>query len=65
MTVPIEDSELDAYRKEQMIEYGTWEAIGDIHFDGVLAYRKGDPVPVSNVKKYGYDKAKLVRKVES
>lgn len=44
-------------REAQKIEYGTWVADRDITvpFQPQLAYRKGDPVPVSNVERWDYD----------
>lgn len=54
--------EVAALRKEQESEYGTWVAVQPIQFNGVLAYLPGEPVPVSNVARYGYDQAGLVAK---
>jgi hypothetical protein len=52
-----------AFMKEQEIEFGTYVAVQDIPYHGVVAYREGDPVPVSNVKKYKYDEDGYVRLV--
>jgi hypothetical protein len=46
----------------QAEEYGTYVATQDIHVGLALAYRAGDPVPVSNVKIHGYDKIGWVAK---
>jgi len=40
----------------QAEEYGTYVANRPIDVNGTRAYNTGDPVPVSNVKKHGYDK---------
>jgi len=55
--------ELEKYRQNQLHEYGTWVATQDIYAGLALAYREGDPVPVSNVELHGYDKNGLVRLV--
>lgn len=47
----------------EMAEYSTFRAVTDIPHGSVVAYRKGQAVPVSNVEKYGYDKQGLVEKV--
>lgn len=44
-------------------EYGTFRAKQDIPFDGVIAYRKGQAVPVSNVEKFKYDEMGLVERL--
>lgn len=46
----------------QSKEYGTYVATQDIYVGVALAYRAGDPVPVSNVEAHGYDKNGLVAK---
>lgn len=46
----------------QAKEYGTYVAAQDIYIGLALAYRAGDPVPVSNVETHGYDKNGLVAK---
>jgi hypothetical protein len=51
--------------EEQTTEYGTYFAVAPIAFNGAPAYNAGDPVPVSNVKKYGYDTDGLVEKAGS
>lgn len=51
--------------KAQEAEYGTYVAITPIDHEGVRAYNPGHPVPVSNVKQYGYDKDGLVAKVDT
>lgn len=53
---------LEDQQKAQREEYGTYVAAQDITYNGVLAYRAGHPVPVSNVKLHGYDKNDLVVK---
>jgi hypothetical protein len=47
----------DDERKAREVEYGTYTAAEDIHVDGVLAFKKGDPVPVSHVKQYSLQRA--------
>lgn len=57
---------VDALRKArdaQAAEWSTFVALGPIDHEGVRAYNEGDPVPVSNVARYGYDKDGLVGKV--
>ena len=44
-------------------EYGTYVATADIYVGNALAYRAGDPVPIGNVERHGYDKDGLVAKV--
>lgn len=56
-------AETEKYAQEQEQEYGTYIAAMNIKLDGSLAYRKGDPIPVSNVKKYGYEDNGLAVKV--
>jgi hypothetical protein len=43
----------------QRTEYGTYVANRPIDVDGARAYNVGDPVPVSNVERHGYDKQDL------
>ena len=54
---PAEIKEALERRAAQQVEYGTWDARQDIPvpFGTQLAYAKGDPVPVSNVKRWDYD----------
>lgn len=52
----------ESLRRELEAEYGTYVAVDAIHHDGVRAYNAGDPVPASNVRTHGYDKAGLVTK---
>lgn len=59
------DEELAAYQAAQTEEYGTYVATADIYAGNALAYRAGDPVPVSNVEKHGYDKEGLVAKTST
>lgn len=40
----------------QQTEYGTYVANRPIDVNGARAYNVGDPVPVSNVERHGYDK---------
>jgi len=54
-----------AFVEEQVQEYGTYVAIVPILAGGVPAYNPGDPVPVSNVERHGYEKDGLVAKVGS
>lgn len=46
-------------------EWGTYVAVQPIAFNGVPAYNVGDPVPVSNVQRYGYEADGSVAKVGS
>ena len=57
--------ETAAFVEAQAKEYGTYVAVAPISFNGVPAYNAGDPVPVSNVEKYGYLDQKLVAKTNS
>jgi hypothetical protein len=59
------DQELQDYRAAQAKEYGTYVASSDIYVGNALAYRTGDPVPVGNVERHGYDKDGLVTKVKT
>ena len=52
-----------AYTAAQVQEYGQWVAAEDISVGYALAYRKGDPVPASNVALHKYDEQGLVEKV--
>lgn len=54
----------DQRRAEVDAEYGQYVAAQDITFNGVLAYPKGSPVPVSNVKDHGYLTHGLVESAE-
>ena len=56
---------VDDLAKAQEAEYGTWVALQPIEHNGVRAYQTGDPVPVSNVAIYGYDKDGLVAKTST
>lgn len=47
----------------QAKEYSTYVATQDIYIGTALAYRAGDPVPVSNVERHGYDKNNQVAKI--
>lgn len=62
MTVPM-DPELAEHVEAQRAEYGTYRAKGPIYVGTALAYREGDPVPVSNVERHKYDAMGLVVKV--
>lgn len=61
-TQPVEPQPVEAFRKALQEEYGQYVAIAPIDHDGARAYNPGDPVPVANVQKYGYDKDDLVAK---
>lgn len=56
---------MESYRRAQLAEYSKYVATQDIYAGLALAYRKGDPVPVSNVEAQGYDKNGLVELVNS
>lgn len=45
---------------EQTAEYSRWVANQDIFVGNALAYRTGDPVPASNVARFGYDQLGMV-----
>lgn len=47
----------------QTKEYNTYVATQDIYVGVALAYRAGDPVPVSNVEAHGYAQNNMVAKV--
>lgn len=64
MLVTPDDPALTAYREAQIIEYSTYVAAYQITTDdGVPIYNYGDPVPVSNVERHGYDKDGSVLKL--
>jgi hypothetical protein len=64
MTDPfLADQQLQDRIAAQAKEYGTYVATADIYVGNALAYRAGDPVPVGNVERHGYDKDGLVAKV--
>lgn len=54
-----------AYLAEVEAEYGKYRATSDILHNGVVAYRQGQPVPVSNVRLHGYDEQNLVEEVDA
>jgi hypothetical protein len=54
---------MEAYRQAQLAEYSKYVATQDIYAGLALAYRKGDPVPTSNVEAQGYDKNGLAELV--
>ncbi len=43
-------------------DYSQYVAVVPIYFDGVLAYRIGDAVPATNVKRHDYETNGLVKK---
>lgn len=47
----------------QAKEYGTFVATQPIDAGGVRAYNEGDPVPVSNVERHGYERLGWVKRV--
>jgi hypothetical protein len=51
---PAEAAAFAAYRQAQAAEYGAWVAAEDIFVGMACAYRRGDPVPKSNVEAHGY-----------
>jgi len=53
----------EARAKAEAAEYATFRAKVDIYHDGVVAYRPGHAVPVSNVERYKYDDQGLVERV--
>lgn len=57
--------ETTAFRSEQEKEWNTWVAVAPISFNGTPAYNAGDPVPASNVARYGYEADGLVAKVST
>ncbi|MDR7278934.1 hypothetical protein [Catenuloplanes atrovinosus] len=61
-TAPAPDAAAREHLAEQAKEYGTYVATTDIYVGMALAYREGDPVPVSNVEAHGYEKNGLVAK---
>lgn len=64
---PLTDAEVEAQERArptideweliQGVEYGTFAAAEQIGVGGRIAYREGDPVPVSNVERHGYDRS--------
>ena len=61
-TDPHADTALVDRIKAQAAEYGAYVAADDIMVGGALAYRAGDPVPVSNVERHKYLEAGMVVK---
>jgi hypothetical protein len=55
--------ETDAeYQARLAREWGTYVAVGYIHYDGVLIAKPGDAIPITNVEQHGYLEAGLVAK---
>lgn len=52
-------------RQDLLDDWTQYVAVEDIPHGGVLAYPAGAPVPASNVKRWQYDKLKLVVKRDS
>lgn len=46
-------------------DYSQYVAVVPIYFDGVLAYRIGDEVPATNVKRHDYETNGLVKKAST
>lgn len=53
------------YQAELTAEYGQFVAIAPIDYYGTRAYNIGHPVPASNVQRYGYEAAGLVKRVDN
>jgi hypothetical protein len=51
-----------AHRKALAHDWSQYVAVVDIPYGNVLAYRAGDPVPASNVKRWQYDTQGFVAK---
>lgn len=49
-------AEMQDHINAQLREYSTYVANRQIFAGAALAYNPGDPVPVSNVQRHGYDK---------
>lgn len=47
----------------QAKEYGTYVATQPIDVGNARAYNEGDPVPVSNVERHGYEKLGWVKRI--
>lgn len=63
MTQPtVPDAAARDFIATQTKEYSTYIATQDIYVGVALAYKTGDPVPVSNVEAHGYDKNGMVAK---
>lgn len=60
---PETDPDVIARRQATRKEYGQFVAAQHIYVGTALAYREGDPVPVSNVELHGYEAAGLVTRV--
>lgn len=52
-------------RADKLEEYGQFVATQQILVGTALAYDEGHPVPVSNVKRFGYEDQRVVRRVAS
>jgi hypothetical protein len=50
--VHIGNDTVAAMRQARAEEYGKYVAVEEIYIDGVLAFGKGFPVPISHVEKY-------------
>ena len=57
--------ETSEFVEAQVKEYGTFVAIAPISFNGIPAYNIGDPVPVSNVERYNYERDNLVARIDN
>ena len=62
---PADDPDVVARRQAVAHEYGQYVATQDIYVGNALAYRVGDPVPVSNVERHGYLANELVAKTST
>lgn len=65
VATPTEQAEWEERRAAQMKEYGLWVAVQPIDHGTARAYNIGDPVPISNVERHGYDADGLVAKRSS
>ena len=55
--------EVVAYAAAQEEEWGTYVAAYDYAHNGTPTYRQGDPIAVTNVKRYKYDESGLAVKI--
>lgn len=61
----IDNTSAEDHRLAVVEEYGQFVATTAITHDGVRAYNVGDSVPATNVDRWGYEGAGLVKRVGS
>lgn len=56
------NAEVEQFRKEQEVEWGTYVAAQPINIDGARAFNVGDAVPVSHVERGVVDAALVAKR---